>query len=109
MIIIIILALISTIIVYKRFIEIKLFNLVGVMWAVYLGYASVVIYKQSIIGEMYFDYNDILLFVLVQNIILSLHLLYSKKNENRAKLHVNMYYLIVLSNSIGIYFVSKLM
>ncbi len=95
-----------TYILYKRFIEIKKILLLIIIWAGYISYSSVMIYKQYLNGAVYYNYIDFILWIIVHQILLSLYLLFSKdtKNEN-TPIQIRVYTIIAMVNPIALFLI----
>ncbi len=96
-----IIALLATYIVYKPYRELNQLKIVYALWSSYVGYTAVMIYTQYINGEIYYNYIDFLLWLLVHSILLSIYLLLSKQtrklNTTRQK---DLYIAIIMLNPI---------
>ncbi len=91
--------LFSAYIIYRRYIEVKMMLLVGIMWVAYISSSGIMIYKQYLSGEIYYNHIDFLLWMLVHQILLSIHLLLFKQTRLiNTEFQKKLYLFIIILN-----------
>ncbi len=94
----------SIYVIYKRFIEIKKFFMIILIWTMYITQSCVIIYKQYLNGEIYYNHIDIFLYIIIHQIVLLTYLLLSKNTMSKNKKStINKYILIIFINIIFVF------